>query len=47
MRADGHRWAWQAGPQCLAGRTWAANAKALAARYAGLHHEHEEIESVR
>lgn len=28
----------------LAERTWAANAKALAARYAGLHHEHEEIE---
>ena len=28
----------------LAERTWAANAEALAARYAGLHHEHEEIE---
>ena len=28
----------------LAERTWAANAKALAARYAGLHHEHEEID---
>ena len=28
----------------LAERTWAANAKTLAARYAGLHHEHEEIE---
>ncbi|SDL11198.1 glycosyltransferase family 4 protein [Arthrobacter sp. ok362] len=28
----------------LAERTWAANAKALAARYAGLHHEHEEIQ---
>lgn len=28
----------------LAERTWAANAKALAARYAELHHEHEEID---
>ena len=28
----------------LAGRTWAANAKALTARYAGLHHDHEENE---
>ncbi|MET4094674.1 glycosyltransferase family 4 protein [Arthrobacter sp. UYCu712] len=28
----------------LAERTWAANAKALATRYAGLHHEHEENE---
>jgi hypothetical protein len=28
----------------LAERTWAANAKALAARYVGLHHEHEEID---
>jgi glycosyltransferase involved in cell wall biosynthesis len=28
----------------LAERTWAANARALAARYAGLHHEHEENE---
>ncbi|WP_226760452.1 glycosyltransferase family 4 protein [Arthrobacter sp. SO3] len=28
----------------LAGRTWAANATALATRYAGLHHEHEENE---
>ncbi|MGP4033807.1 glycosyltransferase family 4 protein [Pseudarthrobacter sp. 1C304] len=26
----------------LAGRTWAANAQALATRYAGLHHDHEE-----
>ena len=28
----------------LAERTWAANANTLAARYAGLHHEHREIE---
>ena len=28
----------------LAGRTWAANAKALTTRYAGLHHDHEENE---
>jgi glycosyltransferase involved in cell wall biosynthesis len=28
----------------LAERTWAANARALATRYAGLHHEHEENE---
>ncbi|MGO4230360.1 glycosyltransferase [Arthrobacter sp. YAF34] len=30
--------------EVLAERTWAANAKALSARYAGLHHDHEEIE---
>jgi glycosyltransferase involved in cell wall biosynthesis len=28
----------------LAGRTWAANARALTNRYAGLHHDHEENE---
>lgn len=28
----------------LAGRTWAANARALTTRYAGLHHDHEENE---
>jgi glycosyltransferase involved in cell wall biosynthesis len=30
--------------EVLAERTWAANARTLSARYAGLHHDHEEIE---